>query len=125
MASAGRGLRRDHGVAASLAGAVVIVAGYASGIGLKTTAAGDALLANPVSTASADQQRRDAFRQRIVDYNAQLAEVCAEFAQCPYDEGAGFAARFDPSDMSTVDCFRPSAKGQALIADVAWKAVGS
>ncbi len=85
----------------------------------------DALLANPTSTAPADQQRRDAFRQRIVDYNARLAAVCAEFAQCQYDGGAGFAARFDPSDVSTVDYFHPSAKGQALIADVAWKALGS
>ncbi|WP_406629779.1 hypothetical protein [Amycolatopsis sp. WGS_07] len=39
VASAGRGLRRDHVVAACLAGAVVIVVGYASGIGLKTTTA--------------------------------------------------------------------------------------
>ncbi|WP_037360482.1 SGNH/GDSL hydrolase family protein [Amycolatopsis orientalis] len=84
----------------------------------------DALLANPTSTAPADQQRREAFRQRIVDYNAELAAVCAEYAQCEYDGGAGFAARFDPSDVSTVDYFHPSVQGQALIADVAWKSLG-
>lgn len=83
----------------------------------------DALLANATSTAPADQQRREAFRQRIVDYNAKLAS-CGEYAHCQFDGGAGFEARFDPSDVSTVDYFHPSAKGQALIADVAWKALG-
>ncbi|MBB1159853.1 MULTISPECIES: hypothetical protein [Amycolatopsis] len=39
VASVGRGPRRDQVVAACLAGAVVVVVGYASGIGLKTTAA--------------------------------------------------------------------------------------
>ncbi|MFE3176497.1 hypothetical protein ACFXPA_29915 [Amycolatopsis sp. NPDC059090] len=39
VASVGRGSRRDQVVAACLAGAVVVVVGYASGIGLKTTAA--------------------------------------------------------------------------------------
>lgn len=84
----------------------------------------DALLTNPTSTAPADQQRRDAFRQRVIAYNAQLAAVCAEFSQCEYDGGAGFAARFDASDLSTVDYFHPSVKGQGLIADVVWKALG-
>jgi len=39
-ASRGRSLRREHVVAACLTGAVVVVIGYASGVGLKTTPAG-------------------------------------------------------------------------------------
>jgi hypothetical protein len=39
-ASRGRSLHREHVVAACLAGAVVVVVGYASGVGLKTTPAG-------------------------------------------------------------------------------------
>ena len=38
----GPALRRDHVIAASLAGAVVIVVGYASGIGLRPSGAADA-----------------------------------------------------------------------------------
>ncbi|WP_116203125.1 hypothetical protein [Amycolatopsis circi] len=84
----------------------------------------DALLANAASTAPADQQRRNAFRQRIVDDNAKLAAVCAEYTHCQYGGGAGFAARFDPGDVSTVDYFHPSTKGQGLVADVASKVLG-
>lgn len=39
-ASRGRSLHREHVVAACLAGAVVVVVGYASGVGLKTAPAG-------------------------------------------------------------------------------------
>ena len=84
----------------------------------------DALLANPTSTDPADVARRDAFRQRVIDYNTQLATICAKYSQCQFDNGAGFNARFTTADVSTVDYFHPSIDGQTLIANVAWKAVG-
>jgi lysophospholipase L1-like esterase len=84
----------------------------------------DALLANPTSTAAADVHRRNGFRQRIIDYNTQLAVICAEYTQCEHDGGAGFETRFTADDVSTVDYFHPSTKGQALIAQVAWNALG-
>ncbi|SFW85508.1 hypothetical protein [Amycolatopsis australiensis] len=45
----GAALRRDHVIAAGLAGAVVIVVGYASGIGLRPGGAADAATPPPVA----------------------------------------------------------------------------
>lgn len=45
----GPALRRDHVIAASLAGAVVVVVGYASGIGLRPGSAADAATPPPVA----------------------------------------------------------------------------
>jgi lysophospholipase L1-like esterase len=84
----------------------------------------NALLANPTSTAQADVDRRAAFRQREIDYNTVLANVCAQYSQCRFDGDAGFNARFTTADVSTVDYFHPSVAGQALLASVAWGALG-
>lgn len=83
-----------------------------------------ALLANPTSTAQADVDRRAAFRQREIDYNSVLSTVCAQYAQCTFDGDAGFNARFTTADVATVDYFHPSVPGQALLANVAWGALG-
>src|SRR5687768_5156486 len=48
------------------------------------------LLANPTSTQAADVQRRETVRQRNVDYNTQLAQVCAAFSRCHFDNNAAF-----------------------------------
>ena len=41
------------------------------------------MLANPTSTAQADVDRRDRVRQRVVDFNTQLAQACAAYgANC-------------------------------------------
>lgn len=84
----------------------------------------NALLADPTSTAQADVDRRTAFRQRVQDFNSVLQKVCAQYQQCTFDGGAGFAVRFTAADVSTADYFHPSVAGRALIASVAWKAVG-
>ncbi len=53
------------------------------------------LLANPTSTQAVDVQRRAAVRQRNIDYNTQLAEVCAVFAShCRFDNNAVFNTQF-------------------------------
>jgi lysophospholipase L1-like esterase len=80
------------------------------------------LLANPTSTAKADEERRLQVRQREEEYDSVLQSVCAKYTQCKYDNGAGFKTVFNTNDVSTRDYFHPSIEGQALIASVAWQA---
>jgi lysophospholipase L1-like esterase len=83
------------------------------------------MLANPDSTAPADEARRQRVRQREIEYNTALAEVCAQFTpQCRFDGnvdgGAAFALRFTTSDVSTRDYFHPSIEGQRALAEATW-----
>ncbi|HSC21727.1 MAG TPA: SGNH/GDSL hydrolase family protein, partial [Solirubrobacterales bacterium] len=84
------------------------------------------LLANPLSTEPADEARREAFRAQVIAYNAALAEVCAEFKRCIWDDEAVFDSSFTPEDVATVantptaDYFHPSVAGQAKLAEAAW-----
>ena len=80
------------------------------------------LLANPTSTLPADVQRRLDVRQRNIDYNTQLAAVCATFAsRCRFDGNAIFNTQFATGDVSG-DYFHPSVAGQAKLASVSWSA---
>jgi lysophospholipase L1-like esterase len=104
------------------------------------------LLANPLSTEPADEERREAFRDQVMAYNAALAEVCAEFKRCIWDDEAVFDSTFTTADVanvtntggldippfnlvpvigpgnpnSTADYFHPSVSGQAKLAEAAW-----
>jgi lysophospholipase L1-like esterase len=104
------------------------------------------LLANPLSTEPADEARRDAFREQLMAYNAALAEVCAEFKRCIWDEETVFGSTFATANVanvtnteglnifpfnvlpifgpgfpnSTADYFHPSISGQAKLAEAAW-----
>ncbi len=81
------------------------------------------LLANPLSTADADVARREAVRQRNVDFNTVLAQVCVAYAtQCHFDRNAVFNTVFAASDVSTRDYFHPTVAGQAKLASVTWTA---
>jgi lysophospholipase L1-like esterase len=80
------------------------------------------LLANPWSYSSADVARRARVRQRNVDYNTQLAEVCAAFSTCRFDGNAVFNTAFARSDVTTRDYFHPSLAGQAKLAAASWAA---
>lgn len=84
----------------------------------------ESMLANPTSTAPADVERRTNVRHRIQAYNSVLQTVCAKYANCEYDGGAGFNTKFKTEHVSTADYFHPSVAGQALIASVAWTALG-
>jgi PKD repeat protein len=79
------------------------------------------LLANPTSTQTVDVQRRAAVRQRNIDYNTQLQQVCVLFARCRFDGNAAFNTQFTTSDVSG-DYFHPSIAGQAKLASVTWTA---
>ncbi|HEX7171457.1 MAG TPA: PKD domain-containing protein [Candidatus Limnocylindria bacterium] len=79
------------------------------------------LLANPTSTQAADVQRRAQVRQRNIDFNTQLAEVCMSYDRCLWDGNAVFGTAFTSSDVSG-DYFHPSVTGQAKLAAVSWAA---
>jgi len=81
------------------------------------------MLARPLSTASADVERRAHVRQRNIDFNTQLKTICAEFtATCRYDQNAVFNTKFTTADVSTRDYFHPSVAGQAKLAAASWTA---
>lgn len=106
------------------------------------------LLADPLSTEPADEERRAAFRAQVIAYNDALASVCAEFKRCHWDDYAVFESGFTTADVATVqntsgldippfnqipvlgpgnanstaDYFHPSIAGQARLAEAAWSA---
>ncbi|TDN91841.1 SGNH/GDSL hydrolase family protein [Microbacterium sp. BK668] len=78
------------------------------------------LLANPSSTNAADVNRRNAVQQRVNEFNAALAAVCAATAKCRFDNYAVANYAFTKADISTRDYFHPSITGQARLAAITW-----
>lgn len=78
------------------------------------------LLANPTSTAQVDVDRRAAVRQRNMDLNTVLHDVCAQYAHCRFDNYLGFNTAFEATDVSSLDYFHPSVAGQTKLAALAW-----
>jgi lysophospholipase L1-like esterase len=68
----------------------------------------------------------EATRQLVVAQeqadNQVLAQVCAQFSQCRFDNLATYNTSFVTSDVSTVDYFHPSVSGQGKLANVTWAA---
>ncbi|WP_018350611.1 SGNH/GDSL hydrolase family protein [Longispora albida] len=81
------------------------------------------MLANPTSTAQADVDRRDRVRQRVAEYNAQLAQACSAYgAQCKFDGNTAFNYPFQLSQVSGWDYFHPNAEGQRVLAQISYAA---
>lgn len=80
------------------------------------------MLARPSSMAQADVDRRARVRQRVVDYNTQLALTCATFIHCRFDGNGVFNTAFVRSDVTTRDYFHPSVAGQTKLAAGSWAA---
>ncbi len=80
------------------------------------------MLARPKSTAPEDEARRQRVRQRVVDYNLQLEQVCAVYVRCRFDGNAVFEYPFRPEHVSKRDYFHPSLAGQRALANVTWAA---
>ncbi|HEY1444030.1 MAG TPA: SGNH/GDSL hydrolase family protein [Acidimicrobiales bacterium] len=72
-----------------------------------------------LSTANTEAQRQEVLAQVVAD-NAVLAQVCGQFANCRWDDGATFDYQFTPSDVSSLDYFHPSQTGQAVLAGLTW-----
>ncbi|MGH3716902.1 MAG: SGNH/GDSL hydrolase family protein [Micromonosporaceae bacterium] len=81
------------------------------------------MLANPRSTAQADEDRRNRVRQRVIDFNTQLAQACYNYgANCKFDGNALFNYQFVLSQVSSWDYFHPNTTGQRVLADVSYRA---
>ena len=80
------------------------------------------MLASPTSTKAADVARRATVQQRVTDFNAALARVCAATSGCRYDNGAVANYAFTASMISTLDYFHPSFAGQTQLAAITWAA---
>jgi lysophospholipase L1-like esterase len=81
------------------------------------------MLANPTSNAQADVDRRARVRQRVVDFNVQLADACAGYGgNCRFDGNAVFNYPFALSQISGWDYFHPNTSGQAVLAGVSYAA---
>jgi lysophospholipase L1-like esterase len=79
------------------------------------------LLAHPTSTAAEDEARRDRVRQRVIDFNAQLADACAAYgSNCQFDHNAVFNYPFVLSQISGWDYFHPNPAGQAALAQTSY-----
>ena len=77
------------------------------------------MLANPTSNAAADNERRDRVQKRVTDYNAALAQLCAEYgANCKFDNNAVSNFAFSPDLVSNFDFFHPNGKGQNELAKI-------
>jgi hypothetical protein len=83
------------------------------------------MLRNPTSTQQADVDRRAFVRQRVVDYNAVLAQECAAVAGCVFDGNAVFCYQFSLGQLSTWDYFHPNTSGQAVLSSVTWSKVSA
>ncbi len=81
------------------------------------------MLADPDALDAAATERRDTVRDRVEAYNTVLEEVCAKDRRCRFDGGAVFEYRFGTGELSTWDWFHPSVKGQARLAEIAYRAV--
>jgi lysophospholipase L1-like esterase len=68
----------------------------------------------------------EADRQAVVTQeqsdNSALATVCAQFANCKWDNLATYNYAFKTSDISTIDYFHPSISGQNTLAGITWGA---
>lgn len=80
------------------------------------------MLVNPTSTAQVDVDRRARVQQRNIDFNTQLAQICAQYIHCRFDNNAAYNLQFATSDVSTRDYFHPAIAGQAKAASTAWGA---
>ena len=81
------------------------------------------MLANPQSTAQADVDRRNRVRQRVIDFNTQIAQACTAYgANCKFDNNAIFNYQFVLSQVSSWDYFHPNEAGQKVLASVSYPA---
>jgi lysophospholipase L1-like esterase len=75
------------------------------------------------STSSSDEARRQRVRQRVIDYNGQLAQACAAYgSNCDFDGNAVFSYPFSLSQVSSWDYFHPNLSGQAALARISYAA---
>ena len=68
-----------------------------------------------------EAERQAVVTQEQADNNV-LSTVCAQFANCKWDNLATYNYAFKTTDISTIDYFHPSVTGQNTLAGVTWAA---
>jgi lysophospholipase L1-like esterase len=74
-----------------------------------------------LSTSNTELDRQKVVAQEAAD-NQALAAVCGLFANCRWDNYAGYNFKFPASDVSGIDYFHPNLQGQTDVASVTWAA---
>ena len=73
-----------------------------------------------------DRRNTPADRQAVIDrereLNAVLDTVCASWSSCRFDNYLTYNYNFTPDQVSRLDYFHPSLKGQATLAALTWRA---
>ena len=64
--------------------------------------------------------QRDAVRNRNAAFNSVLAQECAAYVNCRFDQNAVYNYSFSKSQVSKLDYFHPSLSGQAALASITW-----
>ena len=83
------------------------------------------MLAEPTDAGAAAEARRERVRARIQAYNSAMATACGRHpTRCRHDQNAIFDYRYNLDEVSNIDYWHPSERGQAALARIAWK-VGS
>ena len=72
------------------------------------------------ATNTETQRQQVVARERA--FNQILADVCAQYSRCRWDDKAVYNYRFSASQVSALDFFHPSLSGQAALARVTWAA---
>jgi lysophospholipase L1-like esterase len=72
--------------------------------------------------ATNTETQRQQVRSREETFNEILADVCAAYARCRWDDKAVYNYQFSASQVSALDFFHPSLSGQAALARVTWTA---
>jgi lysophospholipase L1-like esterase len=72
-----------------------------------------------LAATNTDTQRQQV-KAREEAFNQVLAEVCAAYARCRWNNKAVYNYPFSASQVSTLDFFHPSLNGQAALARITW-----
>ena len=81
------------------------------------------MLAEPTDISAAADARRERVRARIQAYNAAMAAACGRHpARCRHDQSAIFDYRYNLDEISDIDYWHPSRRGQAALSEIAWEA---
>ena len=72
-----------------------------------------------LSPANTEQDRQTVLAREQA-FNQVLAEVCAQYVMCRFDDFAVFDYPFAANHVSRLDYFHPSLSGQAVLASVTW-----
>jgi lysophospholipase L1-like esterase len=83
---------------------------------------GTAHICQSLLSTSDTNADRQAVVNRETAFNQVLAQQCAQFANCRFDQDAVFNYSFSKSNVSKLDYFHPSLSGQAALANVTWGA---